>query len=448
LLQEHVGAIFAAVPRAAARGARVPPTSRATFTREQADRLGDHMAEQGLPMVLTALRQAAQANRDRELHDFVTLTRASLADTDRMFGAGSVSLEARNTAHARLREAALAEIRAREAADAPQEAPGEEAEPPEKVARRRAPLLRCQGLSKRYPRGFSLPEVTFDLEQGEIAGVVGFNGAGKTTLLRMLAHDLAITEGKVEIGDQEIGGRRLRTKVAMVPQTPPQWMGTLLAYLRQQAALYGFDTEASNTDMVDTAVELVGLGAHLGMRWDELSGGYRTRAAIAAAVVAHPGLLVLDEPLAALDPRAQQRLLRELVIRAENARTAIVISSQHVPEVESIADVMIALDDGKVEIRSAGREPAEVGRLFEVGVRGASKDLDGCLRRLEDRGEIEGFVLGEKSAVVRFASAKGIPEAMSALQGLDVCHVRDISGSMLSLQYVNMGTSATHGDAS
>jgi ABC-type Na+ transport system ATPase subunit NatA len=266
-----------------------------------------------------------------------------------------------------------------------------------------------------------------------------------------MALDLAPSDGEVRLSNKRTGSSDLlRTKVTMVPQAVPRWQGTLLGHLQQQAAFYGFTDEQDNEEEVAAAVDLLGLESHLDMRWDELSGGYRTRSAIAAALVARPGLLVLDEPLAMLDPRAQQNLLRALRDRADYGTTAIVVSSQHVPEIESIADVMIALTPGEeqAEIRWPAMAPASTGHLFELGVRGPDRELRPRLRELEEHGDVGGCVPGVRSAVVWFEREQTILGAIEALEGpgpkgsppseLEVYHVRDLTDSMVARQYADI----------
>lgn len=430
-------------------------TRRSMFRPEQVKQLEKRIDQGDLPGVLTALHQAAAG--DEELLRFVTRAQTAVGRSDR----GNASSHERRIVHAPWVEPARTEIRQRE---------GSEYRP-------RGVMLHCAGLSKSwwrlsspfascvrtvaralgreppeaYCRGFSLPAVDLDLRHGKIAGVVGSNGTGKTTLLRMMALDLAPSAGELQLSNKRTGSSDLlRTKVTMVPQAVPRWQGSLLGHLRQQAAFYGFTDEQDNREEVDTAVDLLGLESHVDMHWDELSGGYRTRSAIAAALVARPGLLVLDEPLAMLDPRAQQNLLRALRDRADYGTTAIVVSSQHVPEIESIADVMIALTPGeeKAEIRWPALVPESTGHLFELGIRGPDDELQPRLRELEEHGDVAGFVPGVRSAVVYFEGTQTILGVIEALEGpgphgglgsgLEVYHVRDLTNSMVARQYADI----------
>lgn len=200
---------------------------------------------------------------------------------------------------------------------------------------------------------FTLRGVSLSLRAGRILGVAGANGSGKSTLLRIIAGDLAADSGRVEYPALCLRNRdweQAFAQIAYVPQTPPSWPSTLETQLTA-LGLFGGISPAQIDARVDEVLAILGLSRWREHRWSQLSGGTRTRCALASALVTAPKMLVLDEPLAALDLRAQQVFLRHLrdLARHPTEPLAIVVSSQHLPEIESVADDMMLLCGGDVE---------------------------------------------------------------------------------------------------
>jgi ABC-2 type transport system ATP-binding protein len=188
----------------------------------------------------------------------------------------------------------------------------------------------------------ALEGVNVTLLRGRILGVVGLNGSGKSTLLRILAGDLAADCGDV---DRRGCGR---ADIAFVPQRPEPWAGRLEEHLHLHAAYYGH-TGKRNNDLVKQTIAVLDLGRFHSSRYAELSAGYQIRCALARALVSIPRILILDEPLASLDPVAQYRFLANLYAHARHTRRLlpIIISSQHIDAIESFADDILVLQDGR-----------------------------------------------------------------------------------------------------
>ena len=298
------------------------------------------------------------------------------------------------------------------------------------------PVLKCAGLTKRFGRDVALPAVDLELRHGQIAAVVGPNGSGKTTLLRMIAGELRPSAGTVQVRPMDDRGRKLENPITFVPQDLQEWKDALHAYLRRQAAFFGRDTPRWNADVVEEAVRLLGLERELDKTYSEMSGGYRMRAAIAGALVADPGVLVLDEPLAPLDPPSQQRLLQELVSRAKAKRTAIVVTSQHVREIESVADTMVMLFRHGATVVPRVRVDRAGGRVFEIQTEGTAGSTLQQIQALKGQGgSVERFTPGTCSVVVWFCAAQTLEEVARALGRSDVIGIQDITDSALALHY-------------
>jgi ABC-2 type transport system ATP-binding protein len=197
---------------------------------------------------------------------------------------------------------------------------------------------------------FELSEL--ELKLGEITSVVGENGNGKTTLLRIIAGQLQLSEGTLEYPNLASGQYgslySIKQKIAFIPQELPRWSGLLADNLHFSAAIHGIKGE-QNEDEVAFIMSRLGLDHYRSARWSEISGGYRTRFALAKALVWNPRLIILDEPLANLDINAQQLFLQDLRYLTDSIANpkSIIISSQHLYSMEDITDNIIFIANGR-----------------------------------------------------------------------------------------------------
>jgi ABC-2 type transport system ATP-binding protein len=218
----------------------------------------------------------------------------------------------------------------------------------------------ARSLTKRFGARTALQAISFELHPGELVGVVGPNGAGKTTLLSILAGVLEPDDGELSQSGTETG---------WVPQQPALYSKLSTAEnLRLFARLEKLpDPEAAvarmlaQTGLQDRADEEVG----------RLSGGNRQRVNIAIGLLSEPGVLLLDEPSASLDPRQRERLW-EFIGELARRGTTVVFSTHDVGEVERYATRVLLLADGELLFTGT---PAEL----EQAVGGESRDLEAAL---------------------------------------------------------------------
>jgi ABC-2 type transport system ATP-binding protein len=208
------------------------------------------------------------------------------------------------------------------------------------------PAIQTRGLAKRYRRVSALSDCTITVPEGTISALIGPNGAGKTTLLRLLAGLAQPTAGEVAVlGD--------------TPRQDPAFLAGI-GFLAQEIQLY----------RRFTAEDHIGIGAHLNRDWDgpsvrdrlrslnipldravgKLSGGQRAQVALALTLAKKPSLLLLDEPVAALDPLARRHFLATLAGAVADGGLTVLMSSHLVADMERVADHLIMLAASRVQL--------------------------------------------------------------------------------------------------
>ncbi|MFD7134209.1 ABC transporter ATP-binding protein [Streptomyces sp. NPDC059894] len=198
------------------------------------------------------------------------------------------------------------------------------------------------GLGRR--RGWALRDCAFRLPAGRVCAVVGPNGAGKSTLLALAAGLLAPTEGAVTVLGTDPASARAR--VGYVAQDKPLYPQLTVA----ETLLVGADLNPGRWD-AETAERIVSAGdLDPKARIRALSGGQRTRVALALALGKRPELLLLDEPMADLDPLARHELMGTLMAQAAQHGTTIVMSSHVVAELEDSCDHLLLVGGGRIRL--------------------------------------------------------------------------------------------------
>jgi ABC-2 type transport system ATP-binding protein len=207
-------------------------------------------------------------------------------------------------------------------------------------------VLRAQALGKKYKQRWALTDCTLDIPAGHVTGLVGPNGAGKSTLLNLAAGMLTPTSGTIEV----CGGR---------PGSGPA-----------QLAKVGFVAQDTPTYPALTVADHLQLGARLNPGWDEalarhriqrlgldparpagkLSGGQRAQLALTLGIAKRPELLMLDEPVAALDPLARREFLQDLMDAVAEYGLSVVLSTHLIADLERVCDHLVVLVGSKVQV--------------------------------------------------------------------------------------------------
>lgn len=208
--------------------------------------------------------------------------------------------------------------------------------------------LRMHDVHKRFGRTQALNGCSFDVEQGSITALVGANGAGKSTLMSIAVGLLEADAGEVTVLGRRPDRRGICPGLAYVAQHKPLYRGFSVA----DTLLFG---EKTNTTWDgEYATRLVREAQiPLSARVKTLSPGQRTRVALALALGRRPEVLLLDEPLAELDPVARRSVVRTLMEDAAERGTTIVLSSHVLSEVAEIADRLVILGAGRARLSGA-----------------------------------------------------------------------------------------------
>ncbi len=206
--------------------------------------------------------------------------------------------------------------------------------------------IQTSGLGKQYRRTWALRDCTLAIPEGRVVGLVGPNGAGKTTLLRLATGLLAPTCGTISVlGEDPAAGPAQLARVGFVAQDTPVYARMPVAgHLRLGAWLNpGWDDELARRRIAQ-------VGLDLRQRAGSLSGGQRAQLALTLALAKRPELLILDEPVASLDPLARREFLRGLMEAVAEHGVSVVLSSHLVADLERVCDYLVVLVASRVRV--------------------------------------------------------------------------------------------------
>lgn len=204
-------------------------------------------------------------------------------------------------------------------------------------------VIRAEGLGKRYGRRAALEDCTLEVPAGRVVGLVGPNGAGKSTLLNLAVGMFEPTSGTIEV----LGAAppRQLAKVGYVAQDTPTYAHLTVAdHLQLGAHLNPAWDDALAHERVAR------LGLPLGQRARKLSGGQRAQLALTLGIAKRPELLILDEPVASLDPLARREFLQDLMEAVAEHELSVVLSSHLVSDLERVCDHLIVLVASRVRL--------------------------------------------------------------------------------------------------
>lgn len=231
-------------------------------------------------------------------------------------------------------------------------------------------MLTAETLTKRYGSELAVDGVSFVLAEGTSTALIGPNGAGKTTTLSMLAGLLKPTSGSVDWD--------IKSGIGFLPQQPRffPWLNAL-EFIEMAARLSGVDSRKARLQGEQT-LEFVGLGSAMRKKTGTFSGGMKQRLGLAQAIVHQPKLLLLDEPVSALDPTGRREIMD--LLKSLQQQTTILYSTHILNDAEEMTDQVLFMQAGKL---------VEQGSLAEVKQRYAEPSIR---IRFKQADQAHGFV--------------------------------------------------------
>jgi len=207
-------------------------------------------------------------------------------------------------------------------------------------------IVEASGLGKRYGRTWALRECTLEVPAGRVAALVGPNGAGKTTLLNLAVGLTAPSAGGVAVlGGQRPGSPAALDGIAFVAQDTPVYKGLSVADM-----IYVTRSLNRRFDQPYAHARLDELGIPRKRKAGKLSGGQQAQLALTLALARRPRLLVLDEPVAALDPVARHDFMATVLAAAAGDGISVLLSSHVLSELERVASYLVLMSGGRVRL--------------------------------------------------------------------------------------------------
>ncbi len=207
-------------------------------------------------------------------------------------------------------------------------------------------VIEASGLGKRYGRTWALRECALAVPAGHVTALIGPNGAGKTTLLNLAAGLASPSAGTISVlGGLAAGSRAALDGIAFVAQDTPVYKNLSAADMLHLTA-----TLNRRFDKPYARARLAELGIPLDRKAGKLSGGQRAQLALTVALARRPKLLILDEPVSMLDPIARHDFMANVMTAAAADGVSVVLSSHVLADLERVADYLILLSRGQVQV--------------------------------------------------------------------------------------------------
>jgi ABC-2 type transport system ATP-binding protein len=228
--------------------------------------------------------------------------------------------------------------------------------------------IEAVGLGKRYGRRWALQDCSVTIPVGRVVGLVGANGAGKTTLLHLVVGLLSPSAGTVSVlGGGAGDGPDQLARVGFLAQDAPMYATLSVGdHLRLGKELNRRWDDTAASQRIDD------LGLDLTQRAGQLSGGQRAQLALTLAVAKRPELLILDEPVAGLDPLARREFLALLMASVAEHELTVVLSSHLISDIERVCDHLIVLAESRVQLAGDLHELLATHRVLT----GPRRDVD------------------------------------------------------------------------
>ncbi|HAG43527.1 MAG TPA: export ABC transporter ATP-binding protein [Clostridium sp.] len=258
-------------------------------------------------------------------------------------------------------------------------------------------FIETKNLTKRFNDKLVIDNVSLGIEKGEIFGLLGPNGAGKSTLINLMVGLLKIDRGEVVIGGYNISKEPLKAKekIGLVPQEIALFENlNAKENLEYWGGLYGL-RGAMLRERIDEALEIAALQEHIKKPVKKYSGGMKRRLNIAAAMMHHPEVLIMDEPTVGVDPQSRNHIFEVIKKMNKEYNSTIIYTSHYMEEIETLCDNIFILDLGK-EVAYGSKE--ELKRMV----------ISDKVIKIKAQGELEKLMFDiKKLSTIRGIEIKG-----------------------------------------
>jgi ABC-2 type transport system ATP-binding protein len=268
-------------------------------------------------------------------------------------------------------------------------------------------IMEVTSLTKAFGKLIAVNNLSFSIEEGRCVALLGPNGAGKTTTLEMLSGLLVPTGGKIAfLGNEQVD---YRAHIGYLPQQPVffPWMNAL-EFLTFMGELSGMSNQAV-TKRANELLELVGIADAKKRKIGSFSGGMKQRLGIAQALIHEPKLLMLDEPVSALDPVGRREILE--MMKMLKKHMTILFSTHILHDAEEVCDDVIMINKGELAVTGPLHDLRRKHQE-DVIIISADIDLQAWSRTIETW-DIVSKVIATKGTVTIFV--KDVPQARNAL---------------------------------
>lgn len=298
-------------------------------------------------------------------------------------------------------------------------------------------IIEIKGLTKRFGELVADDGVSIEINEGEVFGLLGPNGAGKSTLISMMTTLLEPDSGEIIINGFDIKKQQTEIK-------------KLLGLVPQEIALYPTLTARENLmfwgkmyrlkgkllkDRVEDALELAGLKDRADERIEKYSGGMKRRINIAAALLHHPKILIMDEPTVGIDPQSRNHIL-ETVLKLNNEGMTVVYTSHYMEEVEYLCSRIAIMDHGRI-IAAGSREELRklIGDRDTITIESTVKD-EAVADRIKSIRGVDSVQLAEKGLKIIAAEADTILAKIISVLDSYKCKIHGVNVTQANLEAV------------